>query len=119
MAHLVMAISILHNLGDVSDTKIISVPSTFLFLWLEQMFRLVEVGIVSSLVAEIFGDIVAGILGDIVAGILGDIVAGIAVDVVDGIVASLVGSIVVSLVAGEDDGIGNGKVMKLAYQTSH
>ena len=73
---------ILHNLGDVSDTNMISATSTILFLWLVQMFHLVAVGVVSSLVAGILG----GKVGDVVAGV------------------------VVCVVAGEDYGIANDKV---------
>ena len=97
MARLVTGTSILRDLGDVSDTKMTSVTSSFQFLWLVQMFRLVAVSVVSSLVA--------GLLGSIVD----DIVAGIVVGEVYG-EAGVVGGTVISVVAGEDDGIGNGEV---------
>ena len=70
MARQVMGIFILHDLGDVSDTKMACVTSTFLFLWLVQMFHLV---------------VVAGILSNIVAGVEGGRIVSIVAEEDDGI----------------------------------
>ena len=72
IAWLVTGISILRDLDDISDTKMTTATSIFLFLRLVQMICHVAVDVVSSLVAGIFGDVVAGMLGDVMAGIFGD-----------------------------------------------